>query len=63
MAKFCIDNKSDVTFIKETARAKTLINISPIEAQQKIKEILNKNTNMAKDTTNTIAPNKSAGRR
>lgn len=63
MARFCINDESDVTFIKKTDRAKTQINISPIEAQRKIKEVLGDNADITKNATNSIVHNRPAGRR
>ena len=61
MAKFCINNDSDVTFVKKTDRATTQISITTKEAQEKIKEVLGEQAGITKD--NSITHNKPMGRR
>ena len=61
MAKFSINDDSDVTFVKKTDRAKTEINISTKEAQQKINEVLGEAVGITKD--NAVTHNRPAGRR
>ena len=61
MAKFCINNDSDVTFVKKTDRAITQISITTKEAQEKIKEVLGERAGITKD--NSITHNKPMGRR
>lgn len=61
MAKFCINNDSDVTFVKKTDRATTQISITTKEAQEKIKEVLGERAGITKD--NSITHNKPMGRR
>ena len=61
MAKFSINDDSDVTFVKKTERAKTEVNISTKEAQQKINEVLGETVGITKD--NAVTHNRPAGRR